>query len=311
MDNILYKFKPVKILGRGSQGTVILTHDENYVVKIYTKKSKNLKMLVKILDFLINYNNLPKTIYKSYHITEQQNSLNRYLHNNLPQHFSFTNEENLKKLSKNYKIKPFLFEVIKTYKLTLRDFFENLIKNNLNNNIKIEILHSLLYQGLFTLLWLYMKKGIVHLDINSDNFFIEETKDKIFDIKINGITYNVKLYGYYLIIADFGYARSIEVIDYDNYEYSINVNIESMNIHPLNDIMDYIKMFKKYFKKLNIDDIKINLDKVNIRSNYTKQEYRDMLRSYYKKKDDLKNNIKKFKKDFFIFFRKYILNEKL
>jgi hypothetical protein len=75
--------------------------------------------------------------------------------------------------------------------------------------------------------------------------------------------------------------------------------------------MDYIKMFKKYFKKLNIDDIKINLDKVNIRSNYTKQEYRDMLRSYYKKKDDLKNNIKKFKKDFFIFFRKYILNEKL
>jgi hypothetical protein len=311
MDNILYKFKPVKILGRGSQGTVILTHDENYVVKIYTKKSKNLKMLVKILDFLINYNNLPKTIYKSYHITEQQNSLNRYLHNNLPQHFSFTNEENLKKLSKNYKIKPFLFEVIKTYKLTLRDFFENLIKNNLNNNIKIEILHSLLYQGLFTLLWLYMKKGIVHLDINADNFFIEETKDKIFNIAINGVTYNVKLYGYYLIIADFGYARSIEVIDYDNYEYSINVNIESMNIHPLNDIMDYIKMFKKYFKKLNIDDIKINLDKVNIRSNYTKQEYRDMLRSYYKKKDDLKNNIKKFKKDFFIFFRKYILNEKL
>lgn len=311
MDNILYKFKPVKILGRGSQGTVILTHDENYVVKIYTKKLKNLKMLIKILDFLINYNNLPKTIYKSYHITEQQNSLNRYLHNNLPQHFSFTNEENLKKLSKNYKIKPLLFEVIKTYKLTLRDFFENLIKNNLNNNIKIEILHSLLYQGLFTLLWLYMKKGIVHLDINADNFFIEETKDKIFNIAINGVTYNVKLYGYYLIIADFGYARSIEVIDYDSYEYSINVNIESLNIHPLNDIMDYIKMFKKYFKKLNIDDIKINLDKVNIRSNYTKQDYRDMLRSYYKKKDDLKNNIKKFKKDFFLFFRKYILNEKV
>ena len=311
MNNILNKFKPVKILGKGSQGTVILTHDENYVVKIYSKKSKNLKMLVKILNFLINFNNLPKTIYRSYHITEQQNSLNRYLTNNLPQHFSFTNEENLKKLSKTSKVKPLLFEVMKTYNLTLRNFFENLIKKNLNNNIKIEILHSLLYQGLFTLLWLYMKKGIVHLDINSDNFFIEETKDKIFNIKINGITYNVKLYGYYLIIADFGYARSIEVIDYDNYEYSINVNIESMNIHPLNDIMDYIKMFKKYFKKLNIDDIKINLDKVNIRSNYTKQDYRDMLRSYYKKKDDLKNNIKKFKQNFFIFFRKYILNEKL
>jgi serine/threonine protein kinase len=209
MNNILYKFKPVKILGKGSQGTVILTHDENYVVKIYSKKSKNLKMLVKILDFLINCNNLPKTIYRSYHITEQQNSLNRYLHNNLPQHFSFTNEDNLKKISKTSKIKPLLFEVMKTYNLTLRDFFENLINKNLNNSIKIEILHSLLYQGLFTLLWLYMKKGIVHLDINADNFFIEETKDKIFNIKINGITYNIKLYGYYLIIADFGYSRKV------------------------------------------------------------------------------------------------------
>ena len=31
------KLRPKKILGKGSQGTVILTNNDNYTVKIYTK----------------------------------------------------------------------------------------------------------------------------------------------------------------------------------------------------------------------------------------------------------------------------------
>ena len=101
------------------------------------------------------------------------------------------------------------------------------------------------------------------------------------------------------------------MIDYDNYEYNISVNLESLNIHPLNDIIYYIKIFKKYFTKLDVNNIEINLDRINDRSNYTKQDYRNMIRSYYKKKDDFKKNVKIFKKEYFMFFRKYILNENI
>lgn len=308
MNDILKKIKSKKILGKGSQGTVILTNNENYVVKIYTKKFKNLKMLIKILNFIINYQKLPKTIYKSYYITEKKNSLKQYIsNNNLPNYFSYKNNYNLIELSEKYSFSPKLFEIMKTYKINLNDFIKKLFKNNNKNTVKI--LHSLFYQGLFTLLWLYMKKGIIHSDINSDNFFVESTNDKEFIIVIEKITYKVKLYGYYLVIADFCYSKSIEVINYDDYEYNIRINMETLNMHPINDLIDYMKIFKKYFNKLNINNIGIDIKMVNSRINNTKMCYRDMLRSYYKKKDDFKENMKKFKNEYFIFFRKYILNE--
>ena len=311
MNDILKDLRPKKILGKGSQGTVILSNNKNYVVKIYTKKSKNLRMLIKILNFFINYKKLPKTIYNPYYITEKQNSLQRYVNNNLPNYFSYKNESNLIELSKKYSFTPKLFEIMKRYNITLINFIEKIFNNNnnINNNKKIEILHSLFYQGLFTLLWLYMKKGIIHSDINSDNFFVESTDDKEFIIIIKKITYKVKLYGYYLVMSDFGYAKSIEVVDYDNYEYNIRINMETLNMHPINDLMDYMKIFKKYFNELNINNIGIDIKMINSRMNNTKMCYRDMIRSYYKKKDNLKENIKKFKDEYFIFFRKYILND--
>ena len=48
------KLRPKK----GSQGTVILTNNDNYTVKIYTKAGKNLKMLIKIINFFINTNRI-------------------------------------------------------------------------------------------------------------------------------------------------------------------------------------------------------------------------------------------------------------
>jgi hypothetical protein len=47
---------------------------------------------------------------------------------------------------------------MKTYEIKLKDFINKLSKNNsINNNNKINILISLFYQGLYTLLWLYIK----------------------------------------------------------------------------------------------------------------------------------------------------------
>ena len=131
---------------------------------------------------------------------------------------------------------------------------------------------------------------------------------------IKNIEFKIPTTGYNLVISDFGFARSIEFMDYDNYKYNydIRVNLESFDIHPHQDIINFIKLFKKYFSKYNVNltDLDINIDNVNIHMiNRTQQDYRDMLRSYYKKKDDLKSNIKKFKDSYFNYFRKYILND--
>ena len=128
----------------------------------------------------------------------------------------------------------------------------------------------------------------MHLDINSDNFFVEETDDKDLSIKIKDKTYNVKLYGYYLIIADFGYGRSIELIDSDEYKYSKSMNLEELNIHPWRDTNDLIKIFKKYYKELGIKNIGIKNNIANSRFNSTRLEYKNMIRSYYNKKEYLK-----------------------
>ena len=302
-DDFFHKLKPKKILGKGSQGTVILANNNKYSVKIYTKKSKNLIMLIKIINYFISYKNIPTTIYKSYYLTEKKNSLNRYIsNNNLPEYFSY----NINK----YNSKYLLFEVMKTYKITLKDFVDTIN----NNNNRINILISLFYQGLYTFLWLYMKKGIVHLDINSDNFFVEKTMSEEFIVEIKNIEFKIPTAGYNLVISDFGFAKSIEFMDYDNYKYryDIRVNLESFDIHPHQDIINFIKLFKKYFSiyNINLTDLDINIDNVNINMiNRTQQDYRDMLRSYYKKKDDLKSNIKKFKDSYFNYFRKYILND--
>ena len=269
-------------------------------------------MIINILIFLINYKKLPITIYKSLYITEKVNSLERYLENNnhLSNFFSYKNQNNLLKLSKKYVLFPKLFEIMKTYTIILNNFIEKLFSDkDINIDKKIKILHSLFYQGLFTLTWLYMKKGIIHSYINSHNFFVEKTDEKEFIINIKKFTYNIKLYGYNLVISDFGYSKSIELIDFDNYEYNIRINMETLNLHPLNHLIDYIKIFKNYFKKININNIGINIDRINSRMNNTKMYYRDMIRSYYKKKEDLKENIKNFKKEYFLFFRKYILNQ--
>ena len=35
--NILTKFKPIKIIGKRSQGLILQTHNDNYTIKIYQK----------------------------------------------------------------------------------------------------------------------------------------------------------------------------------------------------------------------------------------------------------------------------------
>jgi len=86
-SNILDKFKLLKILGKGSEGIIILTHNNKYTIKLYSSNYLKSIMFFNIVTYLQDCK-LPKTIYKSYLFTEKENSLNRYLKdNNLPNHF--------------------------------------------------------------------------------------------------------------------------------------------------------------------------------------------------------------------------------
>lgn len=310
-NNILSQLKPYKILGKGSEGVIILSHDKKYTVKIYLSNYLKSLMFFNIINYLQDVK-LPKTVYKSYLFTQKKNSLERYLSNNsLPNHFSYKNNNNLQLLSSQYKMTKKLYEIMKTYDMSLEDFIEKIKLKNIDNQIKINILYSLFQQGLVTLFWLYMTKGIIHSDINSNNFFVQKTKKDKLVININGMIYNVKLFGYYLVIGDFGYAKSIELIPFNKNPDKTSLTILSDVFNPLFDITNFIKLFKIKFLDYDIHNIKINNyilsmedDDYNMRN-----AYKSMLKSYISNNNDLKNNIILFKKLFSDYMHKYIFSK--
>jgi hypothetical protein len=309
--NILDKFKPLKTLGKGSEGIIILTHNNKYTIKVYSSNYLKSIMFFNIITYLQD-SKLPKTIYKSYLFTEKENSLNRYLKdNNLPNHFSYKNNNNLNLLSSKYKMSKKLFEVMKTYDSSLKDFIEKLDLESIDNQLKINIFYSLFQQGLITLYWLYMKKSIIHNDITFDNFFIQKTKKDELHINIDNFSYKIKLFGYYLVIGDFGYANSIELINFDNNPEKKLLSVLSQVFNPLFDINNFIKMFKRKFLNYNVHNIKINNYILSMEDeDYDlRGAYKKMIKSYISYNDQLEDDIKEFKKLFSNYMNQYIFSK--
>jgi hypothetical protein len=292
-NNILQNIKPKNILGQGSEGIIILSNNKKYTVKIYDKNINKLQTYINIINYIQQSKKLPKTIYKSYLITTCKNSLNRYIKNNLPIHFSYTDDNNLKILSKRYNMQNKLFEIMKTYNLTLKILLKNI--KSIDIELKNNILSSLYKQGILTLLWLYINKGIVHNDITLDNFFILKTTSKNFKINIYKDTYKVKLYGYYLIIADFGYAKSIEI---DNKYNNIPLNNILYQFNPLHDIKRFINIFPNKIKKNNINTLDDELNR----------SYNIMIEAYIKNDLLFKKYKNIYKHILYNFIKKYIIN---
>jgi len=310
-NNILSQLKPFKILGKGSEGVIILTHDNNYTVKIYISNYFKSLMFFNIVIYL-QESKIPKTIYKSYLFTEKKNSLDRYLKdNNLPEYFSYKNNNNLELLSSKYKMNKKLFEIMKTYDMSLKDFIENLKLQDIDIQLKINILNSLFQQGLITLYWLYMKKSIIHSDINSDNFFVQKTKKDNLNIDINETVYNIKLFCYYLVIGDFGYAKSIELIPFSKNPDKGSLSVLSDIFNPLYDINNFIKLFKIKFLNYNVHNIKINNYNLSMNDlDYNlRNSYKTMLKSYIINDIELNNNIKLFKNLLSNYMYKYIFSK--
>jgi len=293
-NNILQNIKPKNILGQGSEGIVISSNNKKYTVKIYNKKIDELQTYIKIINYLQNSINIPKTIYKSYLITTCKNSINRYIKNNLPNYFSYTDDNNLKILSKKYNMQNKLFEIMKTYNITLKLLLKNI--KLINIDLKNNILNSLYKQGILTLLWLYINKGIIHNDIILDNFFILKTTSKKFKINIYKDLYEVKLYGYYLIIADFGYAKTMEI---NNTNLPFNILYQ---FNPLHDIKRFINIFNKI--NINTTD-----DLLNNSDNLLNRSYNIMLEAYIKNDLLLKKYKNIYKKTLYNFVKNNIINK--
>jgi hypothetical protein len=278
-NNILQKLMPSKILGKGSEGIALQTHDSKYTVKIYKKQYLTALIFLKIVNYLQDHKHLPKTIYKSYLFTSAVNSFNRYISDNsLPNHFSYKDNNNLDNLSSKYKMDKKLFEIMKTYKITLKTFLEKLKNNNIFNKKNINnILNSLFQQGLLTVYCLYMEKGIIHTrfrnglplrkdggiesndggydsnNYSTDSFFIQKTNKsfiKIWNKKI-------KLYGYYLVLGDFGYAKSMELTEFKKYPEKI-ASIVRNELNPFTSINKYISLFMGIFQNFEIDQLEFN-----------------------------------------------------
>lgn len=297
------KLRPYKRLGTGSEGVIILSNNNKYTVKIYRLNPLYMKSYIKLINYIQKYN-IP-TIYKSYKLLPMKNSLNRY-ENKLPNYFSYLDEENLIKLLKKYNMKTRLIDIMKTYKITLNGFIQNLLRNYLINNSinKNKILKSFYKQAILTLYWLYMKKGIVHKDLSLDNFFVEKTKDKILEINIGHNTYKIKLYGYYLVICDFGHARSFELFDAKDYPNNLSISFGSFDMNPYYEILTIINIFKKYIK-LDLDEYMLRLGMFNPSYGMDiNNNYKIVMKSYMKSNDN-KDNMKKFREELKKFKKNY------
>ena len=306
MEINLKNLKPYKKLGEGSEGIVIMTSNNKYTVKIYKTEPKYMISLIRIIKYLQKYN--IATIYKSYKFLSKKNSLKRYI-NKLPEYFSYMNNTNLIELSKNYNMKNRLIEIMKTYEITLNNFINKLFKNNIKIEDKIKIIKSLYYQAIITLFWLYSKKGIIHKDLSLDNFFVEKTTDTNFELKIENNIYNIKLYGYYLVISDFGYAKSLELFDSDEYPNSLNSSFGSSDMNPYYELLTIINIFKKYID-INTDNYILKSGVFNAENNMSiTAEYKNLLKSYIKN-ENFKKELKKFKKSYSIFVNNKILLNK-
>jgi hypothetical protein len=307
-DIDIKNLKPYKRLGYGTEGVIILTTNDKYTVKIYKSNKIYMKSYIWIVNYLQKYN-LP-TIYKSYKLLSKKNSLDRYI-NEIPDYFSYLNEDDLMKLSEKYNMKTRLIDIMKTYKITLNKFIEIILKDNRKN--KDNILKSFYYQAIITLYLLYMKKGIVHKDINLDNYFVEKTNDKNLEITIGENTYNIKLYGYYLVLADFGHARSFELVDIIEYPKNVNSFIGSTDMNPYYELLEIINIFKKYIK-INTSDVVIKTGFFSSKYNIEiSDEYKILLKSYMKYKNfkneikQFKTILKKFKENYSIFINENLL----
>ena len=298
MNINLDDIKPYRRLGKGTEGVVILANNQNYTVKIYISNAKYMKQLILIINYLRMYE-IP-TIYKSYKFLSKKNSLERYK-NRLPDYFSFLDENNLKKLSETYDMKNRLIEIMKTYETTLNNFLYNLDDVN-----RINIIESLYYQGIVTLLWMYMKRGIIHKDLSLDNYFIKNTDNEYFEIFIKDNKYRVKLYGYYLVLADFGYSRSLELSESDKYPDSLNSVFGSGDMNPYYEILNFINIFKKYIN-INTDEYILKTGVYNVGNNMSiTTQYKILIKSYILN-ENFRDEVKKFKKEYFKFINEKVL----
>ena len=163
---------------------------------------------------------------------------------------------------------------------------------------------------IITLFWLYIKKGIIHKDLSLDNFFVEKTNDKNFELKIGNNIYNVKLYGYYLVISDFGYSKSLELFDSNEYPTALNSSFGSGDMNPYYELLTIINIFKKYIY-INTDNYILNSGFFNAENNMSiTTEYKNLLKSYIKN-ENFNDELKKFKKNYSIFVNNKILKNKI
>jgi hypothetical protein len=173
-----------------SNSKIIHIYNNKYCIKEYSLEYINIELFINILIFLQTTKKLPKTIYKSYYFTENIYLFKKYiLRTSLPNTFIIKNKNLFELFSSKYKLNQKIYELAKYNKCSFKNFIKKINNNeNISNEKRIDILYSLLNQGLMTLFWLYMKKGIVHNNLNYDNFYVIKTNKSF--IKINIEDYN-------------------------------------------------------------------------------------------------------------------------
>jgi serine/threonine protein kinase len=133
---------------------------------------------------------------------------------------------------------------------------------------------------------------IIHCDLKPDNILVSFSKNRI-------------------VISDFGYANSIELIKFDKNPEKKILTVLSQELNPLSDIKDLISIFKKEFLNYNINNIKINnYTLLSTNGDYDlRNSYKTMIKSYISNNKDLENHIILFKDSLTSYMNQYIFSK--
>ena len=104
------------------------------------------------------------------------------------------------------------------------EYIDTNIRNYINNNVNMQVFHSILFQTLYSIMCLFYIAKRGHCDLHCSNVFIKNVNPKTWlHYKLNNVDYYIPIYGYLCVIGDFGSAYKCNSRNYDFHDFIISL----------------------------------------------------------------------------------------
>lgn len=274
------------------------------VISVYSL-SKRKKLVKRIINLLKNEN--LETIQEILYVSSEKSKINKEYGININSKIDLDLDSDIKerkeRISKfgKYRLEKFYY-VREESKYKLEKLL-NILGTDLiyDNEHRIKIIKSLIYQLCITMFYLYMNYGIVHNELKKNNIYIVKSEKDIMKIKVKDIKYRIKLFGFMIKITGFENSMSWDFLDLEDFRDK-HYNECRGTIFPISDIDSIINIF---------DEIDVNIK--NTKNFELKMKEKQIYRIYrntldiYNEEEEHKKYVDLLKKEYYKVFNDLII----